>query len=365
MTLIDLLNKKTKEELQNLETLLMLPVPAKFRKADHVQVIHSYLINEPQEWLSQMPYYELTLLLRFVEKGPDFWLEEEDSLVHNMLELIGVVIAAPSEEENGKILFLLPKDLHQVIAPYIKPELTKRENTRRFFLETIFLGIANLHGQISFDEVLDLINEYMFHTIEKEELERILFNSIQVRSMLFEAVYGDVSTLFVRSSFLENPENLDLSLLKQPFVTKRKFFTKEETLAAGEYPIPRISAGTPVALKRHMIDKLGYSEDEIPFLLLYLWYTLQEKEDLSMAITTIIRDRLTNYSEYHQSVALLVDYCEKLPRWTFLGYSSKEYISISEQHLSKNQLLFERKDSIKGLCACGSGKKYEKCCGSN
>ncbi len=392
--LVDSMRMETKETLKEIAKLLGISISAKLRKEEYAEGLAYVIVAFPQEWLPGLTRFELLLLKKLVEAGPNAYVEEKKALVPNTLETLGMLIADYSMEQQGLIRFMIYDELRNAIAPYLDEILASKEQMTRNTIEQYACGVLNLYGLMEFGSLLDLLNDCLKVLYTKEEIYRTLQKSIQIERHTLRVVGPYTVHTLIQSPFLNNPEELDARLAQRPEMNIRRSFSLQEMLDAGSMPVPQIPIPSSAKLKSYMMNRLKYSEASANFQLLFLWGAMQAEGNPISFISPIIGDKLSSRQELQEAVNLFMEYINQCPRWFLRGYSSQETFELHEKDkLRKNppQLVAGPNMKAAGMnitpdlqkkfntmfrdtfsdkkvgrndpCPCGSGKKHKHCCG--
>lgn len=393
--LVDCLRINSKEELKHTAEILSLSIPTKLRKEEYANFLAEAVLLYPEMWLSRLTHYELTLLDKLAKAGADTYIEAPNILMPTTLETLSFVLTDYRYLKEGKIRYMICDELREAVTPYLNNYLTSEKQATRFLIEQYTYGIINLYGLIPYQELLDLLNEYLQEAVTKEDIVDSLANSILIKQYTIEIVDQYKRMTCMQSPFVEDPDKLIKELYTKHDTTSRKKFTKEAVFSAGRMPLPSISNVHSDELKQYIMKKLGNTEEIAEYKLLFLWQATQTEENPMSIITSIIEDKCLSMQELQEAMGLFSNYLNHTPRWYLKGYSSEETpVLFKEDKLKNNprhlvagsnmkaadmdispelqakvadilfrETLSEGKVGRNDPCPCGSGKKYKKCCG--
>lgn len=393
---VDTLKLNTKDGLRDMAKLLKVSIPSKLRKDEYAMALAEAFLSFPEKWLTQLTQYELILLRKLVDAGPEACVEESGIFAANSLEPLSIVIVSNYSETEGKVSYMICDELREAIAPYIDNVLSSKEQTVRFIVEQYAYGLVNLYGFLPYLKVLELLNEYLQDSVTKAEISRSIARSALIERFTFDLVDIYNLTLCVASPYLLESEELEEKLSEHPEIKDLKRFSKKEVFEAGRMPSPHLPCAGSDELKKYMMARLGYVEATADNELQYLWVNMQEDANIMSVISSIIGGKLSSKQEVQEAVELFMNYCNQCPRWFLKGYSSTEAFDLFEKgKLSKNRprlvagpnmkaagmditpemqagfddifynSFSEQKVGRNDPCPCGSGKKYKNCCGRN
>lgn len=387
----------TKEDLKEMAKMVDLSIPAKLRKAEYASQFADAILSCPEIWLAQLPRYELTLLQKLIDAGPNTYIEEPQTFFTTALETLSLVVTDYDYEEAGEIRYMICDELREVIAPHVTNMLTSKERENRYMIEQYMLGIINLFGFQSYQEVVKQLNEYIKDPQAKKEIPAVLSESILIRQYVFDLIIDDWnSESNMRSPFLFEMEDMLRELSKRPeiFLYESKKFTSEEVFQAGSLPCVSINNSYSDKLKQFMKKELGFTDEKIASTLHRLWFLSQTEDNALATILPSINVHLLSVDKLQKAVGLFSEYINHSPRWFLKGYSPAEASAILKKIKPMNkppQLVAGASMKAAGMdvtpdlqdafnemfrerssgprvgrndpCPCGSGKKYKKCCG--
>lgn len=384
----------TKEDLKEIAFLLGVSIPTKLRKNEFAESLADAILSDPDIWLPQLTRYELTILQKLVNAGPNTYIESSYASMTTALESLTLVISDYDYVKEGKIRYMICDELRESIAPHVDNLLNSQELKTYHLIEQYMLGIINLYGLLPLAEMIKLLKEYLKDSEISGQISHTLDNSILLRQYTFKMVDQFNSTPYVRSPFLLDIEKLDREMYEHPEAAYFRKFTAEEVFEAGSLPF--VSIGNPCLekLKNFMKSKQGLTENEIVPILHHLWYESQIKDNEISIIFPFIDTLSLSINEVQEAIGVYSDYINHCPRWFLKGYSPAEASVLLEKYRAANtpsRLVAGANMKAAGMdiapdlqarlgelyretfsgqrvgrndpCPCGSGKKYKKCCG--
>lgn len=385
----------TKEELKIIAKILKLTIPTRLKKDEFAEVLAYGVLNFTDKWLPILSSFELRLLKKLIEVGPNTYVESTDEILANALEHLALV-ATERFPDQGTIRYMICDELREAITPFISTYVGSKEEITNSTIQQYTLGILNLYGYISYIELIELLNEYLSDSISKSEIVNGIENSCIFSRFRLKLIDNYTSTICIQSPFLTDMDKLQEELFEYRSIKEKKHFTKEEVFMAGMMPVIQIPVKGLHEIKRFMMKYLGCTETKAELDLQYLWFALQLNANYMPIITSIINGKLQSMKELQNTVEVLIDYCNKCPIWSFKGYSPNEISKLindnkvgnspsnaskntrqrnrctetsSEAQLSLDNLFQKTNPEMSSKvgrndpCPCGSGKKYKKCCG--
>lgn len=384
----------TKEDLKEIAFLLGVSIPTKLRKNEFAESLADAILSDPDIWLPQLTRYELTILQKLVNAGPNTYIESSYVSMTTALESLTLVISDYDYVKEGKIRYMICDELRESIAPHVDNLLNSQELKTHHLIEQYMLGIINLYGLLPLAEMIKLLKEYLKDSEISGQISHTLDNSILLRQYTFKMVDQFSSTPYVRSPFLSDIEKLDREIYEHPEAAYFRKFTAEEVFEAGSLPF--VSVGNPCLekLKNFMKSKQGLAENEIVPILHHLWYESQIKDNEISIIFPFIDTLALSINEVQEAIGIYSDYINHCPRWFLKGYSPAEASVLLNKYRAANtppRLVAGANMKAAGMdiapdlqarlgelyretfsgqrvgrndpCPCGSGKKYKKCCG--
>jgi hypothetical protein len=392
----DALKLNTKESLKDIARMLKISIPSKLRKEEYAMTLAEAFLLFPEGWLTRLTQYELLLLRKLVNAGPEAYVEESGIFVGNSLEPLSIVVVVDYSAREGKVDYMICDELREAIAPHIDDVLSSKKQAVRFMVEQYAYGLINLYGFLPYLKMVELLNEYLQDSLTKAEVMESLTKSTLIEQLTFDLVDVYNSTVYVASPFLLDSEALEEKLFERPEIEDLKHFSKEEVFEAGRMPSPHLPCASSDELKEYMMARLGYTEAAADNELQFLWANTQEDGDIMSLISSIIGGKLSSTKEVQEAMGFFINYCNECPRWFLRGYSSTEAFDLFGKGKLKNNpprlvagpnmkaagmditpevqadfdkmfhnAFSEQKVGRNDLCPCGSGKKYKKCCGGN
>lgn len=386
----------TKEDLKEMAKMIDLSIPTKLRKVEYAFQYVDAILSCPDLWLVQLPRYELTLLQKLVDAGPNAYIEEPQTFYTTALEILSLVVTDYDYEEDGVIRYMICDELREAIAPHLADILNSKERENRYMIEQYVLGIVNLYGLHPLDEVVKLLNEYIKDPQAKKEITAALSESILIRQYVIDLVVELNSVPNMRSPFMLDIEDIlrELGMRPEIYVHEPKKFTAEEVFQAGSMPFVSINNPFSDKLKQFMKKELGFTAEKIASTLHRLWVLSQTENNILATFLPSINSHLLSVAKLQEAVGLFSEYTNHSPRWFLKGYSPAEASAILQEFKPMNQPpqlvaganmkaagmdvtpglqaafneMFRERLSAQQVgrndpCPCGSGKKYKKCCG--
>lgn len=376
--LVDLLKYSTKEHLKEMSGMVRLPIPTKLRKDEYAAYFAEAILCAPDMWLRQLTHYELELLDRLVKAGPNSSIEALHPLMPTMLEDLSFILTDNHHIENGKVRYMICDELREAIAPYLNEYLTSGKQSVRSMILQYTLGIINLYGFLSYQDLYALLAFFLKDEVTKREITNAIATSALMQRFTFDTVDDYNSTINIQSLYVQDLERLLIKIYDEPIFPERKLFSKKEVFAAGSLPNPVIPNPCSDKMRHLLISKLGQTKEAAEYNLLRIWFEAQTEErekKLLSTFSSIIEKEFTSFEEAQEAMKVVSDYLSHCPRWSLQGYSVLEtsvFLKMEEERKKPaptsagwDMLPTYKNVGRNDLCPCGSGKKYKKCCGKD
>lgn len=381
----------TKNELVTIAKLLGVSIRSSLRKDDYVDTLSAALLECPDKWLCQLTYYELVLLQKLVEAGPNTYVEEPNPQYDIMLSILSLVIT--DQKVPGKVRYMICDDLREAIAPYLDAALVEKEKESELGIMEIALGILNLYGMLPYIELVDKVCQSLSGEVKREDVIRQLENSVWIHYLVQECIDEFNRLTYIRSPFIEDASELQAELKIRQDITHPKPFSKEVLQLAGRMPIIQVPCPEAEKVKDFFMNQMGFTVEQADFYLSFLWVEIQFASNPMSVITSLLDISILPMQQIQQVIGLFVSYCNSCPRWILRGFSPQETSRLLRNESPKQtppqlmagpgmrasgldfqniQTEFDKhfhetvscqKVGRNDLCPCGSGKKYKKCCG--
>ncbi|MBQ6286219.1 MAG: SEC-C domain-containing protein [Bacteroidales bacterium] len=365
-------------ELEDIRHYFGADVPTRVRKQEFVDRLGAFIVEKPQEWLGNMLERDLRLLKLLVDAGPEVPLQFAYPDFPTVLESVKLVGSDASNEDYREVW--IPKELYDIVSPYIDEAIAKGEADGSFELDRAALGYLNLYGVMTLDEFYDRMLDYndWAGRWNVEEFTRELAASPVLKLCRFD-FEGEP---WISAPGIFDPEGIVVGRRDYPSIGELQFFRPQDALEAGSgSPDFVYGLGTKEGIRLvSMLDNLGYSGAGLVREEHEIWMNSQMvgREDAAEAIfasVTKVQDDIESFDEYNECMEIVAAYANSLPKWLLKGHSSDEanclkVILQSEDDplralIKKNPLmsLFVPPSPMDDPCPCGSGLSYRFCHG--
>lgn len=383
-TLREMLQQHTIAEIKRYLAELSLKIKSGLKKDMMVKATSKWMLEHPDLLMTHLFTYELRMYDTIINHPEDELLIPAN-LTRLPFDNIAFTEKAKFSDIDGIVSYIAP-DLAEKLKPLLADAIAQREKSGEEDVENHIIGLLNLRGAMSYDEVLDIL-------LTKME-QGDAYNDIVFRINRFTAGNDADDEVVIESPFVSG---ISFNVFDQRRVdpnTKPKDFSKEEVASAAIMPYPHIGGASRDALKKQLIA-MGKSEKDAEDFLLDLWLEKQcESMNPLQGIDTLKYD---SFEQAKETQSLLTDYANKMPFWKFKGWSSAEIAAkgpkskpgqmphivmgpnmraIGITSFEQLQEMAARGEEIPDApfptikkvgrndpCPCGSGKKYKHCCG--
>lgn len=389
-SMITLFNEMKKEDLVDLAGLLDYSISSKLKKAEFIDKLVDELLSKPEGWLMRLTMFELNILQQLSKNPSEEGYTTPETFTLFPIEEFLFVVSEPNEDDT--ITYHMCNELRNAIAPCIDKVIAEKKQLPSTEIEQFIIGYVNLRG---FCELLSAFVEAEKHypdLMEGNPFEIIKY-SVFLRKRMFHLAEEE-GIYMIDTPYLEDPAAIIEDLLANAKLDPKEF-SKDEMLAAANYPVPTIPNKYADETREALMNELNIDADKANWYMLRQWVEMQ-KGNSQIPFSFLLGDVCYNSkAEFDKFFSCLVDYQNNAPRWIFNGLSSVELGNKSgrrtmtqiprssigqsirnmglempdemqtaiEAHYEDNQ--YGTKIGRNEPCLCGSGKKFKKCCGNN
>ncbi len=379
-TIFKALESFPRVELEDIRQYFGADVPRKVRKSEFVERLGAYIIEKPSVWLGRMLERDLRLLKRLVDAGPGVPLYLDYPDFPSVLETVRL-LGSDNTDENFREVWL-PKDLYDVVAPYVDEVLKEGESGGLFEMERAALGYLCLYGIMTVEEFFDKMLDYWEfsarHSVE-------YFTNMVYESPVMKLCRVDSDgERYMCAPNIFDPFELLKGRQEYPAIESLRPFTPQDALKAGAgSPYFVYGLDTPEGLRLvEMLGNLGYSGEDLVHEEHDIWMNAQMsgKNDTTEAIFASVtrkQDAIESFEDYDECMEIVARFANTLPKWLLKGYSSNEKNCLKVVLQSEDDPIqaMIRKNPLMGLfvpptpadapCPCGSRLSYRNCHGKN
>ena len=347
------------------------------------------ILANPRTVLMRLPFEELVILQIMKEIPPDSYYAVPRTNHVMAMAQIGLALQFESDDNNAyDDVLTVAEDFRKACIPIIDEVLENEYVKMRATIEELLIGIINIYGALSEDQLFELLRKkYVEKDEEMEIFEQILFGSIALN--LMETYSHEKDDYFYLSPFALDVDKVLSDIDGRPEIKSFKHFNISAIAEAGNMPIPALPNPYNNRIMEILEKRFGYTEKEAKAVRLTMWQDVQESD---MGIGGIIqhvighspkKDFSGDLETLNSALQDISNYLNHAPRWKFKGLCPDDLVMIGDKTpkivLGPNmrrsgydpervqqmvdQAWAKRKVGRNDPCPCGSGKKYKNCCG--
>ena len=324
-SIISVLKGFQKPMLEDICYLLGSEASYRPRKKDMAEALGEYLHGKPRRWLNCLLERDLRLLKTLVAGGPEKVQFIELGHYHSLLEVSGLVEVTDDEQRFQQVT--LPKEVYDIVAPYVDEAIEKGEKSGRFEFERAALGFLNLYGRVDVQVFLDFIQEWC-DAGYGPGLKRLLVqvqDSPLIKMCRFTDEYGD----YMLSPCVDNLPKLVEDRKSFGFEDEQlKKLPVEAAIEAGEgAPFFTLQLETPEGKALvDMLKRIGYEGSELTRIEHEIWLDAQAEEGGDLIYDSVYAkdESIHSDAEFMRCLHIIADYANSIPLWRLCGYSAAE-----------------------------------------
>ncbi|MCR5018329.1 MAG: SEC-C domain-containing protein [Bacteroidales bacterium] len=323
--IISVLKGFQKPMLEDICYLLGSEASYRPRKKDMAEALGEYLHGKPRRWLNCLLERDLRLLKTLVAGGPEKVQFIELGHYHSLLEVSGLVEVTDDEQRFQQVT--LPREVYDIVAPYVDEAIEKGEKSGRFEFERAALGFLNLYGRVDVQVFLDFIQEWC-DAGYGPGLKRLLVqvqDSPLIKMCRFTDEYGD----YMLSPCVDNLPKLVEDRKSFGFESEQlKKLPVEAAIEAGEgAPFFTLQLETPEGKALvEMLRSIGYEGSELTRIEHEIWLDAQAEEGGDLIYDSVYAkdEAIRSDSEFMRCLQVIADYANSIPLWRLCGYSAAD-----------------------------------------
>ena len=375
-TLHTILDGFQKPELQDLASLLGRELSPRLRKSQLVEQMHSYLREEPGQWMSHLMERDVRLLRDLVKTGPEKVRYQDFADYPTLLEVTGLVQWDDSDDNYHKVW--ISREMYDIVAPEVDKVIHTLERSGQFKLERVALGYLNLYGVIPTEVFVDIIMEWFDGNIggNHRRLTKLLNSTPVIKMYRYNDKWGD----YICSPCVPDVEEL---------MTRLESF-KGDYAQLRHYDAYNAGAGAPyftVGLKtlegmrlEQMYKRLGYEGFDLVKAIHDTWmesqFTSGPRPELFDPIFGSPLYSSLDDGAMESFCNIVCDYADSVPKWCLAGHSARETGQcLADRYAWRENGPEPEAPSItdgflaiphvapNDPCPCGSGLRYCRCHG--
>ena len=376
---------KTKEQIIFAARSFGLKIKTSANKETCAAFIEKELQQDPSLLRKALSYNELkTLYIFFKDSGSNSdsgsdsanpRLPEQDASAGFSIEdleglLLTGLVGISFDDKAGIPKFYLPNNMKETLFPELQRCIQDQDIKKAYHIENLFLGMLTLYGALPLKKLEELFNRYLPETLSLPDLLSYLKSNRLCRKYNF--TYSDNHIMFFYHSSILDIKPL-IAEIEQRKDLEYAIFKGPELIEASEQGYYYKNSFSQRLLGH--LDKF-----DIPDNVLFmheLWINIQI-ETTTHSLFEFLSKRLVfdNFQVLQDTVKLLMDYQNNIPRWTLKGNvpvalskaikpGGSGRSGASGRPAPSHYPVFAHQPGRNDPCPCGSGKKFKHCCGNN
>ena len=319
-------NSFQKVELEDFGSIFGKELSSRLKKSEMVGALSYYIESHPRKWLSCMLERDLRLLKTLVDAGPGKTVYMDYPTYPSILEAAGLIEG--NDDGDNFHACRISRDFHSIVAPYVDDVLREGEQSGRFRIERVALGILNLYGVLPYEDFLDLITDWYEDTYGSDF--KFLTQSLKASPLLKVArcTDSDGNGEFVCSPCVEAPERvIDAWAGFEDIVEFMSFGYDEVEDAGNGAPFFTVGLKTPQGKALvSMLTEIGYSGSQLVRAEHDLWLYAQSDLDSAAMLDSVdyMLDMVGSPSSYRACLKVMSDYINSVPKWVLGGHSASD-----------------------------------------
>ena len=329
-------------------SVMNIPLPDTTDKGGLRRQYTKHVLSHPEDLLRCLPKREMDMLLYIlahhdIAKGVPI----ADENARLMMEL--ACVADCYWDIHDHYCVRVADDFRRVALPIAAEVRMSEEAQRRYEVETLVCGLANLYGMVSMEDVLQrmmrkegmrrreaekLVTEAMEHSLllkfmaERAKKKVKLLFTFTTDDLLFFSTYAwKDREAFVEAVINDNTGNAPID---------RREFTDDEVREAGNGEPPLIPNARQEDFWHFLTKEIGWDDYYAWRICIELWFKANHAEDKDnfdirdgdtieqyFENEALSLDNLTS-EERQKGMQLLADYVAHIPRWTLKGHAPAE-----------------------------------------
>lgn len=218
--LVDTFRVETKKVVVEMAGRLGFSIPEKLCKKRFIETMVATIVGSPDVLLSKLSYYELILLKRLVEAGPNQYIEEPAPVCNICLQSTNLVFFDDLGDGNSRIRYMICDEFREAIAPFLDHYLTSPIYARRYQLEQFILGVLNLYGIVTYPLLYEMMDAYEDEfPLSLGDVNDYMQNSTWINSLKINVDDGEVCEENLKKSCSTASRFLRISTITVPVGT--------------------------------------------------------------------------------------------------------------------------------------------------
>lgn len=313
-----------KPELQDLANILGTDLNVRLRKRELVEQLHSYIVQEPRQWMSHLMERDVRLLKDLVRTGPEKVLYQDYADYPSLLEVTGLVQHDDSDDNFNKVW--ISREMYDIVSAEVENVIHVLERNGQFKLERLALGYLNLYGIVPTDVFVDMLMRWFESNMggNSKRLTRLLATTPLIKIYRFQDKWGD----YVCSPCVPDVEELmtRLQSFDGEFAPMNEFDAYEAGAGA---PYFRVGLRTVEGMRlEQMYKRIGYEGFDLVKAIHDTWmesqFTGAPRPELfdpifdSPLYSTLDDEAIESFCN------IVCDYADVAPKWCLCGNTARK-----------------------------------------
>ena len=336
----DIVDAKPVEGIAFVGSVMNIPLPDTTDKSGLQRQYTKHVLSHPEDLLRCLPKREMDMLLYILahhDSAKGVPIADENARL--MMEL--ACVADCYCDIHDHYCVRVADDFRRVALPIAAEVRMSEEAQRRYEVETLVCGLANLYGMVSMEDVLHrmirkegmrrrdaekLVTEAMEHSLLLKFMAERAKKKVK---MLFTFTTDDI--LFFSTYAWDDRKAFVEAVINDNTIDRREF-TDDEVREAGNGEPPLIPNDRQDDFWHFLTKEIGWDDYYAWRICTELWFKANHAGDKDNQNDTIEEyfenealslDDLTS-EERQKGMRLLADYVAHIPRWTLKGHAPAE-----------------------------------------
>lgn len=367
ITMADMLTNSNRASLIQYAELSGIEFNKECKKKDLIDLIISDISNFPNKLLHLLPKEDIYKLHSMIHNLKHEMVIKDTFNAGDCITKIGLT---GFKYDGKKFIEFISHDLAISLKKHIDIFIENINNySAKYDEEQLLLGLLNMYGIVSHQELFDLFKQYK-KQISENEFSQIIRGSYLIYSTSTKK-YKELSYI---SPFMTDPSFYKQEIRKQKKISFAQF-TEEEIMMAGksEFPLPPLRQS--LESLKIVLKRIKESEAEIEEYISSMWTGINIDEDYLELISIQYNktpdfpfNNTTIYSaEFVNKLTTAINEVAKsLPRWKYKGHSVEEVLAMKEKMKRSTSPTRVRKRAVRYTSSpCDNNKKHPHSCKDN
>lgn len=311
-TLSGVMSFLTKKDLKACSELCGFNIPSSYRKPEFVSTLSASILYHIEYILGKIPYYEIDILQRILSNEGLSYLDfPKPSDTFLFIEEAGFVLCNDDAGLSFHRKYMITDEVRNAISPVIDKVIEQRHLSRKDEFETLAVGILNIYGRVSVENLIVILEEI----------------TDQSRETICSALEGSMLIDIMRKCYL--PENKDSYMLYSPFWKDTKdidnIFDRQSNILMqysletyrhfGGFPYVKPLWKDSTKFYKHILETYAQSDVHASYLFHLAWKAIIRGIDADDAASEM---GITPTADFERLYASFYDH---FPKWELSGRS--------------------------------------------